>query len=741
MLSSNELIDTIGTYEAQNALPHFDHDQDHELSSDPPPATQVTPQQGPTQQQIEANNLSRCFELTPLFGSAEQALVLSHALEADELDSDSATESAVVSTAVANASGIITAIITHYCLRSSYRTGKYQITLRAEAPSANDQAQMKKNDIIIFLENGFLCYFVKRSSGRPIQGQIPLDDNDAEGITGYAELCALKNSLANLSADEENPRISPEQQRAFLKYTAKLGHTYSGKTSTNPLYRAVKTLSAFGVRLAAVLSILIGSDNPSKRRIISFILSDIFCIVFGLFGVGYFLVRDKILKIPPNTRHKYDLTGTEGWTKYSKTALTFGTAVGQGVGGLIVGIAHAASNAAATVSSFSIAFWGGIVGVISFVLSIIAVPLINWISSKFTRDGKGILVSNHKNKFRNNYTRSGITLGSGLGAILGLMLGHWFFGVIMAATVFSALGAVIGGIAISVYGNQIHRKLHPLPPGKTEKDEDIENSWDYVSRSTASVFGYIGAAVVCAINPAAALLLIPIGTGIASAIGWGVGILIMRKARRLPGNEEEKKSTTLPWTQRITTGANVGSIIGSCVGLGFGFAGLFLAGPAGVIFAVSLFGAIGAIVGGTVGALYDKEARKLVWQAINPFKSDPVVQTRDLSSSAKVLMQEPIKNVDLQENKLNQQVDTQENELIEHNVVPITPHELSSDSVSPPLSITLPSPVSRGILSNNRSSHFHSLQEQKQGQAVDRNALTRTDSYSRSPSLSPVSAF
>ncbi len=630
MMSYEQDLSVIGVT-PDAAVPGFD-----DSGLEHPTSSSLT-SENPTRKQVESNNLSRCMELTPLFGSAEQALVLNHSLGNDDLDSDEVTEGAVVSAAIGNATGLITAIVAHFCLRSSYRTGNYQVILKKQPLSDENITELKKNEIFLYhdSEKNCLAYVVKRApllpffSSELVRGQIKLKDEEEIQTL-------LQNELVKLP---DQP-ISSKMKRAFLRYTSKQGDTYSGKTSTNPLYRAVKTLSTVGARCGAMLSILVGSDNPNIKRILSFILSDIFCVVFGLFGVGYFLVRDKILKIPPNTKHEYAVTGLEGWSKYGKTALTFGTAIGQGIGGLIVGITHKAGSAAAMVSSFSISFWGGVVGVGSFVLSIIAVPLINWISSKFTRDGKGILTSNNKNKYRNNYTRLGITFGAALGVLLGFVIGNWCFGLIMAATIFSGLGAVVGGVLFSIYGHKLHKMMHPLPPGKTEKDEDIENSWDYVSRCTASVFGYVGAAVVCAINPAAALLLVPIGTAVASAIGCIVGILIMKAARRMPGNAEEKKAATLPWTQRITTGANVGSIIGSCIGVGLGFAGLFLAGPAGVIFAVSLCGAIGAVVGGCVGALYDKQARTLIWQAINPFASPGpafVSPPRERSTAAKVI--------------------------------------------------------------------------------------------------------
>ncbi|HSW71459.1 MAG TPA: hypothetical protein VLH77_05720, partial [Gammaproteobacteria bacterium] len=583
----------------------------HDLPNVDQPSPNNNPPRKLTKKQALANNLSRCIELQVFFGSTGQAFILNMALDEDHLNSDEATERALVSNVFCNATGLLTAFILHRCLRSSYRTGEYQFKLSTTGkPQATELAEMKSNDIFIYVDEGHLHYLIKKPFRSLIEGQIPLDEDKPD--EDLQKLKTLLSSRAELSPLD----IPPSSLEAFKKLTEKRGHTHSGGNSTNPLYRACKTLSAFGARLGAVLSIFVGVHDPNKRRLISFIMSDIFCVVFGLFGVCYFVVRDKILKIPPYSNHPYASTGRgEGWSKYAKTALTFGTAIGQGIGGLVIGIA--AHHTTATISSFSIAFWGGIVGVGSFIIAIVAIPLVNWLSAK--RGGKGILTSENKNVYRNNYTRSGFTLGAGLGACLGLLTGHYLFGMIVAANIFSALGAVIGGVLLSVYGHKIHRYMHTLPEGKTDNDEDLENSWDYASRSMASVFGYIGAAIACAINPAAALLLAPIGAMIASALGWCLGILVVRVARRLPGNTEERRSTTLPWTQRITMGANIGSTIGSCLGFVIGLTGTVLAGPAAIIFAVSLFGAIGALIGGVVGALYDKRARGLIWQAINPW--------------------------------------------------------------------------------------------------------------------------
>jgi MFS family permease len=614
--------------------------------------TQSSSSNAPTKKQIESNNLNRFVENANNIGSGASV-----AYAVTTFDSDTSSAGVTATMQVANALGSLIGLIAgpliHLVVRKYYRTGKYKVRVGSERPEENAILQMQSGDILIYRDQEKLRYLVKGVGKKEkVEGEIENDGREgALDAAFFQELHALSLNVTG----KEMVLVPDKCKLAFLKSTAKKGHTYSGKTSLNPLYRTFRTLGKFGSQAGIIVSYFFSGEDRNKQRLISYILSNAFAIVAGLFAFPYWLIREKILKIPPNSKHKYDLTALEGWSKYARTAQALGTGVGQAVGGLVIG---AAQNATAAATSFSIAFWGGIVGLGSFLLGIIGVPLINWISSKFTRDGKGILTSNSKNGYRNNYTRSGIILGAGIGACLGLLIGNWSFGLVMASTIFSALGSVVGGVVLSTYGHKIHKKMHPLPPNKTEDDEDIENSWDYVSRSSASVFGFIGAAVVCAINPAAALMLAPIGAAIASGIGWCLGLLIMRKARQLPGNETEKKADTLPWTQRITMGANIGSIIGSAIGVAVGFAGFVLAGPAGVILAVSLFGAIGAVVGGIWGALYDKPARKLVFQGLKSLLGiheapdqdasresllrAPAPNSPSLSSSAKALARLPV---------------------------------------------------------------------------------------------------
>lgn len=575
----------------------------------------------PTKEQTESNFFARSTDNASIPGGGIAA-VCAETSFASYCSSEEVTASIQKANAIGALIGLFLTSMFHYFVRKYYRTGHYYVRVGDARPQPEDICKMNKDDILIYSKQNKIGYIVKgRGKDEIVEGEIE-DRDDDKSKKADLDSCYFRELflISALVESGSTPSVTEECKLAFLKMTAARGHTYSGKTSLNPLYRTLRALAKFGEQVGVIISFFMSAGNRNEQRLLSYVLSKTLAIAFGLFAIPYWLIREKLLKIPPNTPHEFDLTGLEGWSKYARTAQAIGTVIGQGIGGLMmIGAIQQASSAAAI--SFNISFWGGMVGVGSFVLAIMAVPLINWISSKFTRDGKGILTSNSKNAYRNNYTRSGLIIGAAIGVCLGLLIGNWYFDPIMVATICSAIGSAVGGIGLSIYGRKIHRQFHPLQPGQTEDDEDSDNSWDYASRSGASFLWYLGAAIACMINPAAALLVAPLGGAIASGIGWVLGLWVMRKARQLPGNEMEKKAETLPWSQRITTGANIGSIIGSALGLVIGMTGFVLAGPAGIIVAISFFGAIGAIGGGIGGVLYDKPARSLVYQGIKSFFS------------------------------------------------------------------------------------------------------------------------
>lgn len=698
--------------------------------------------------------------------------------------------------ALANFVGLFLAGVGHILTRNAYRTGRHQFLFSKTEPTTDKIKKIAfKSDAAYILYENKLYYW--NNVTKEFSFLLDIQKEDEKYFSWFYD----KNNINNIidipgkELEKITPHIKAKNPNHFPVH---------GGTSTNPLYRVFKTLANFGWWLGIILSNFIGIEDPYKKRLLSCILSDICCFVFGLFAIVYWLVREKIFKIRAGSRHKYAVTGNEGWSKYAKTFLTLGIAVGQGIGGLI---AFCLAKASSAVVSFGVSFWGGIIGVSSFLLGLIGIPLINWTTSKgyrlyvlsdaedidteamlkrlstektiaikkykgqfkayYVKGGKlaypvdlrltneeiqvleqqtsshyiskeensqlvdaissqcilGILASDDKNYIRNNYTRAGMTLGAGIGACFGLLIGIWFLGPILGGIIFSALGTVISGIVFSAISHKLHRTMHPIDPGyclylaregeeidlnniptkgkktiivqkkgqqfvasmtiRTVEDsqkrkltrpialhltikelaflegkitsntapciinqdenkellneiykqaEDSPNSWDYVSRCTASVFGFIGAAIVCLINPAAALLLVPIGTAIAGAIGWGVGILILRWAQKI-NDFEERDVNTLSWTQRVITGANIGSILGCLLGIVIGWVGFVFTGPASMILAISFFGAVGAILGSIVSALWDKTGRSMILEGIKRFFGIAPPPTEDPSES------------------------------------------------------------------------------------------------------------
>src|SRR5690349_14204207 len=94
------------TLSAQGSLLNLDVDSPRSTTS-----------HNPTKDQVQANALSRCIELSTAMGSPVQAVVLNQALQKSDLDSDEATESSIVSVAAGNASGLISALLIHYYLK------------------------------------------------------------------------------------------------------------------------------------------------------------------------------------------------------------------------------------------------------------------------------------------------------------------------------------------------------------------------------------------------------------------------------------------------------------------------------------------------------------------------------------------------------------------------------------------------------------------------------------------------
>lgn len=338
-------------------------------------------------------------------------------------------------------------------------------------------------------------------------------------------------------------------------------------------------------------------------------------------------ITDAILSFTSQKKHTknewdtYTITGTEGWSKYGKTLLVFGTSLGQ-IGGALFAYLRQTSL---VVARTSIAIWGGITAVGSFVLGLILVPLINWCSEKFSGEKALVTSKEKKDVFRNNYIRAGMTLGLSLGTAIGFGLGAFLpFGSLIGATVGGAIGSVILGIAIGIKGRQISEYVRV----NWKISKDTENSWDYATRTTSYAFTSVGALIGFFLPvPGGMVAGVLLGGAIGGALGWFVGLPVIRQARQ-GGKKEEYLSASLPWTQRVATGVNLGTMLGAIVGLIIGAAG----GPLGIVAAVSLCSSIGGVLGSVVGTFYGKKVKPVLAE-----KTAPPAAVVEISTTAAVV--------------------------------------------------------------------------------------------------------
>jgi hypothetical protein len=375
---------------------------------------------------------------------------------------------------------------------------------------------------------------------------------------------------------------------------------YRKVRSLNPLYRNFKTLATLGTELGLLLVDL--------QILPQLLATSVFALGIGVLAIPYWLYREYFLKTPLHLRNKHFKTGIEGWSKYAKTFLVFGMYVGEVIGTVMALVVR---------GDFlrNIALFGAIGSVITFAVGIVAVPLINKFFS-------GALIT-QKDVFRNNYVRSGITLGIALGSAIGFVI-FPLLGPAVGMAIGAAFGSVIGGVVLGGFGYRITKYAQV----NWHVKEDTDNSWDYATRNSSYLFGFLGAAIgfLFIPVPGGALMAAAIGSAVASAIGWGIGLFVIRQARRT--SPEEHKATTLPWTQRIANGSMIGSIIGVSLGFCLGLIG----GPAGAIMGATLGFSAGAIIGGLGYGLYDRKARELIIMFFQGRSCPPEVKLEETTS-------------------------------------------------------------------------------------------------------------
>lgn len=384
---------------------------------------------------------------------------------------------------------------------------------------------------------------------------------------------------------------------------------YKKPDPLNPFYRCFKTGIWVGLLAATIIMQFLPVPANSKiQKFFTAIITDVVSISVALFAIPYsFLSKKDKKENDKDAEENNAVIGTEGWSKYGKTLLVFFMAVGQIIGGTLSLVRRTAAPLIMT----TMALWSAIAGLTAFGLGIILVPTINKLGIWY---GKGpLLKANKKDRkngkdekdenegnWRNSYTRTGITFGLALFSVAGFFVGSYLFPTVALASTIGmtfggAIGSVIGGILMSVKGHEITDRVQK----KWKVDPNTDNSWEYATRVSSFGTGFFGSVLGFFLGNAL------LGAAIGGTIGWFMGFGVIYKARQI---EPEQKTQTLPWTQRLATGANIGSIIGAGVGFVIGLA----LGPGGALAGATLGGAIGGTVGSIAGVLSGKESRDLI---------------------------------------------------------------------------------------------------------------------------------
>ena len=355
---------------------------------------------------------------------------------------------------------------------------------------------------------------------------------------------------------------------------------YTKPHSKNPLYRNLKTLSSLGSALGMLLASLISSWFKRKLSL------SLYSLLMGsMIALYAFIIR-------PFNGSENNQVGTEGWSKYAKTALVFGSSIGQFLGGVVSYI----NKCDPSTSVNNITFYSTITSVMSFCIVMLFVPLVNYLTrNKKQIKTKGLFITEDRDVFNNNYVRSGITLGVAIGTILGAFLGPIILSGLSAAVAIAIGGSafsIIFGIGLGAYGHKLSLYFEKF----WRVSHNTDNSWSYATRSTSYYFSCFSIILVYALCPIATLnFSLLIASATASLIGWFTGLFIIWLSRKIEPDETKTIAITLPWTQRLSTGTTRGTIIGAIAGLAIGFLAI---GPFGLIGWMTLIAAVGGIIGG-----------------------------------------------------------------------------------------------------------------------------------------------
>lgn len=247
-------------------------------------------------------------------------------------------------------------------------------------------------------------------------------------------------------------------------YKSKTEYLVDIKHELNPWYRSFKACSSLGNSIGQaateILFLIPGMTFvplPAKAALKIF-LSGFFGIVFGLIGglLSPILFGTDDIRTTPNSSIFH--IGKDGWGRYAKTGISFGSLIGSAIGAIIGFISPIPGGMAA-----GMAIGGSIGGIIGFFVMAGMVPfvnyLINLISPPTPEEEKQTIKDN---PYRTKYMRTGLAFGVYLGTVVGFILGICFpfpGATVLFMAVCSAFFAIVSAVAFAILGPRISNWL------------------------------------------------------------------------------------------------------------------------------------------------------------------------------------------------------------------------------------------------------------------------------------------
>jgi hypothetical protein len=351
------------------------------------------------------------------------------------------------------------------------------------------------------------------------------------------------------------------------------------KKEVNPWYRRFKTAYGLGSSVGQGIAYFLPLEHllPTfVSKILQNLLQGVFGAITGIFA-GVFMPGNP--SVQENTQRSIFKFGTDGWTKYAKVGLAMGSAVGAAIGAVLGTFIFPGLGTTA-----GIAIGGALGGVAGFSLISAAVPLFHKIRNYFSSPNEIKARQHKKPTYRTNYIRTGMSFGGFLGLCIGAVVGFCLplpGASFACAAIGAGIGTLLGGIALGIAGPSITARVDP-------ENKNV-SSWDYGFRTGSEV---IGSKYGVGMFAAGIFSLCNVGKNgdikdaACGGFGFLVGIIgLVYDIYSGKKETEETKKPILPWSQRVSSLAVVGSFLGACIGFAFPpFGPLIGAGLGGIIF-------------------------------------------------------------------------------------------------------------------------------------------------------------